>query len=82
MVSWKPPTNFLQMFPKPDQTHENGESVDKSQVGQDGNEVDVKLLVGVQILNIDTEDARDQRRLVQGTPVVASAVANKRILTY
>lgn len=43
------------MLAKPNQAHEDGESVDESQVGQGWNKVNVELLICVQVLDINTE---------------------------
>lgn len=41
------------MLAEPDQTHKNSESIDEAEVCDNGNEIDVKLLVEHEILYIN-----------------------------
>lgn len=57
------PTNFLKVLAEPDQTHKNSESVDEAEVCDNGNEIDVKLLVVHEILDINANMRSHQLRI-------------------
>lgn len=39
---------------EPEQAHEDGEGIDEAQVGEHGDKVNIQLLVGIQIFDVDT----------------------------
>ena len=45
---------MLQVFLKPEQAHDDNQDVDEAEVGEDGDEVDIKLLVGLEFVHINT----------------------------
>jgi hypothetical protein len=53
-------TDFLKVLAKPEEAHKNGKRVDEAQVGEDGDEVDVELLVRIQVFDIDTAEQRSK----------------------
>jgi hypothetical protein len=53
-------TGLFQPLLKPVESHENHQDIDKTQVGNNWNEVDEQLLVGLQVLHINTTGANQQ----------------------
>lgn len=42
------------VFPEPEETHGDNERTDEHQVGDVGNEIEAKLLVQLEVLDVDT----------------------------
>ena len=61
-------TSFLQALLKPMQSHDYNEDIDKSEVGENGDEVYVELLVRLEVLDIN--------------PVVVSKPQQEKRTTY
>jgi hypothetical protein len=54
------PTEAVEMFAEPMQTDHYDQNIDETEVGEDGDEVNVQLLVRVQSLDIDTKTVSSQ----------------------
>lgn len=52
------PTKTLQMSFKPEQAHCNDRDIDKTEICQDWNKVEVELLVSLEKLDINSERGR------------------------
>jgi hypothetical protein len=48
------PTCFLEPFFKPVKSHYHNKNIDEAQIREDGNKVDVELLVSFEFFNVDT----------------------------